>query len=286
MNILILGARGNLGNQLVKIFNTSQNKVIKLDKKEVDITDKTQIKQKIKEIKPNIVINAAAYNAVDKCEEDKKQFEFAQILNKKAVAFLAEACLENNATLIHYSSDYVFDGKSKKGYTELDKPNPINNYGKTKAEGEKEISRYALLGLKWYLIRTSKLFGPKGESEVAKPSFFDIMLNLAKEKKELDVVDEEISCFTYTKDLAEATKKLIDEKKEYGIYHIVNKESATWYEAAKALFEITKTDIKINPVSSDKFPRPAKRPESSILKNTKLSPLRNYREALKEYLKK
>ncbi len=286
MKILILGANGNLGNQLSKIFNTSQNKVICLDKKAVDITDKHQISKKIKEIKPNIVINATAYNAVDLCEKDEKQFKFAQILNGDAVGFLAKACLENNITLIHYSSDYVFDGKSRKGYTELDKPNPINNYGKTKAMGEKEIARYALLGLKWYLIRTSKLFGPKGESAVAKPSFFDTMLRLAKEKKELDVVNEEKSCFTYTKDLAEATKKLIDDKKDYGTYHIVNSESATWYEATKTLFDIANINIKITPVSSDKFPRPAKRPEYSTLKSIKLTPLRNYKDALKNYLKK
>jgi len=285
MEVLILGAKGNLGSQLVKIFFADKDyKIIAWDKEEIDITDKELVFKKIRELKPGIVINAAAYNAVDKCEEDEKEFALAKKINIEAVGYLVEACLETGAVLVHYSSDYVFAGDKKEGYKEDDEPNPINKYGETKLAGEQEVIKKSGQGLKYYLIRTSKLFGPKAESEGAKPSFFDLMLDLAKKKKELDVVNEEVSGFTYTPDLARATKKLLESDKGYGIYHITNVGRATWYETAMELFKITGKKIKINPVSGDKFPRPAKRPSYSVLINTKFGMQRDWKEALREYL--
>ena len=285
MEVLILGAKGNLGSQLVKIFFADKDyKIIAWDKEEIDITDKELVFKKIRELKPGIVINAAAYNAVDKCEEDEKEFALAKKINIEAVGYLVEACLETGAVLVHYSSDYVFAGDKKEGYKEDDEPNPINKYGETKLAGEQEVIKKSGQGLKYYLIRTSKLFGPKAESEGAKPSFFDLMLDLAKKKKELDVVNEEVSGFTYTPDLARATKKLLESDKGYGIYHITNVGRATWYETAMELFKITGKKIKINPVSGDKFPRPAKRPSYSVLINTKFDRQRDWKDALREYL--
>ena len=285
MEVLILGAKGNLGSQLVKIFFADKDyKIIAWDKEEIDITDKELVFKKIRELKPDIIINAAAYNAVDKCEEDEKEFELAEKINVEAVGYLVEACLETGAVLVHYSSDYVFAGDKKEGYKEDDEPNPINKYGETKLAGEQEVIKKSGQGLKYYLIRTSKLFGPKAESEGAKPSFFDLMLDLAKKKKELDVVNEEVSGFTYTPDLARATKKLLESDKGYGIYHITNVGRATWYETAIELFKITGKKIKINPVSGDKFPRPAKRPSYSVLINTKFGMQRDWKDALREYL--
>jgi dTDP-4-dehydrorhamnose reductase len=283
MKILILGAKGNLGAQLTQVFNSDVNEVIAWDKEKIDITDKDQVTGKIKEIQPEIIINAAAYNAVDKCE-DRHEYKLAKALNGNAVGYLADSALQCNATIVHYSSDYVFGWDRKKEYKEDDKPCPINNYGRSKLQGEEELFPRISKGLKCYLIRTSKLFGPKGESEVAKPSFFDIMQKHAKEKDELEVVNEEVSCFTYTPDLAQATKDLIDKKFEHGIYHIINQGPCTWYEAARYLFKLTNKDIKIKKVNSDKFPRPAKRPKYSILLNTKLPDLRNWKRALEEYL--
>lgn len=275
---------------MIKVFAT-ENEVIAWDREEIDITDKELVIKKISDVKPNIIINAAAYNAVDKCEEDKAEFALAKKLNCEAVGYLAEAALEVNAVLVHYSSDYVFDGgvKTKKesrgaGFKEDDQPCPVNKYGETKMQGERELITRSNKGLKWYLIRTSKLFGPKGESEFAKPSFFDIMLKLAKEKEFLDVVNEEMSCFTYTPDLALYTKKLIESDKGSGIYHLINEGPCTWYKAAKELFKIAGVKIKVNPVSSEKFPRPAKRPAYSVLLNTKFEQLRDWKEALEEYL--
>jgi len=285
MKTLILGARGSLGAQLVKVFSLD-NEVLGWDRSEVDITDRELILKKVGEIKPELVINAAAYNAVDKCEASDEEYELAKKINIDGPKFLAEVCLKIGATLVHYSSDYVFDGKKESGYEETDEPKPINRYGKTKFHGEKRILELSGQGLKWYLIRTSKLFGPSGSSEMAKPSFFDTMLKLSKEKSELSVVNGEKSCFTYTPDLAQATKDLVQAGRGYGLYHLTNGGACTWYEGVVELFRIADIKIKVLPVGGDKFPRPAKRPEYSVLLNTKLPQLRDYREALREYLSK
>lgn len=282
MKILILGAKGNLGEQLVKTFSDG-NDIIAWDREEIDVTDKALITNKIKSLKPGLIINATAYNAVDLCETEAGK-ELAEKLNAQAPAHLAQAAMEVGAILVHYSTDYVFEGKKRAGYAEADQPKPINNYGLTKRSGEEEIIRLSGRGLKWYLIRTSKLFGPRGTSDVSKPSFFDVMLKLAAEKPQLEVVDEEKSCFTYTPDLALATKKLITDNSGYGIYHIVNPGPVTWFGAVKELFKLKDVKTPIIAVKGDKFPRPAKRPKYSVLLNTKTDQLRDWREALKEYL--
>jgi len=283
MKILILGAKGNLGQQLAKVFAVD-NEIIAWDRGEIDISDRELMLKKIADLKPELVINAAAYNAVDKCEASDEEYELAKKVNIDGPKFLAEACLKAGAILVHYSTDYVFDGAKKSGYIETDEPKPINRYGKTKFHGEISILELSGSGLKWYLIRTSKLFGSKAESKMAKTSFFDTMLEQARIKPSLEVVDEEISCFTYTPDLAKATKKLIDGGHGYGIYHLVNSGSCAWYEAAVELFKLAGLKIEVKPITGEKLARPAKRPKYSVLLNTKLPPLRDYREALKEYL--
>lgn len=283
MKILILGAKGGLGTQLVKIF-AKGNEVLGWDKSEVDITDRELILKKVGEIKPELVINAAAYNAVDKCEDSDEEYDLAKKVNIDGPKFLAEICLKIGATLVHYSTDYVFDGEKESGYEETDEPKPINRYGKTKFHGEKRVIELSGQGLKWYLIRTSRLFGPSGESETVKPNFFDSMLKLSREKNELSLIDGEKSCFTYTPDLARATKELVESGKGYGLYHLTNSGACTWYEAAIELFRLAGIKVKVLPIQADKLPRPAKRPKNSVLVNTKLPPLRDYRQALREYL--
>jgi dTDP-4-dehydrorhamnose reductase len=295
MKILILGAQGNLGGQLTKTFQNDYD-IIAWDKGEIDITDQDLIIKKIGDIKPNIIINAAAYNAVDKCEESEEEYNLAKKINGLAPGYLAQAAMNVNAVLIHYSTDYVFGGhtphhaktlkeiKAQGGFMEDDAPRPINKYGHTKLTGEEEIKKLSGRGLKWYLIRTSKLFGPRGENEFSKSSFFDVILNLSKNKNEINVVNDEKSCFTYTPDLARATKSLVEEKYGYGIYHIVNEGACTWYEATQELFKIAGVEIKVNPVTADQFPRPAKRPKYSVLLNTKFPKLRDWRGALREYI--
>jgi dTDP-4-dehydrorhamnose reductase len=296
--ILILGAKGNLGVQLQKIFE-SEYEVIAWDREEIDITDKELILKKVDDLKPRIIINAAAFNAVDKCEEPEG-FEAAKKLNVDAVGYLAQASLRVGAIFAQYSSDYIFDGKKSAGYKENDEPKPINKYGETKLLGEKEILKLSSQGLKWYIIRTQKLFGPKGKSQAAKPSFFDIIMKIANENElnasstfsgqanktnEIKVVSEEKGRFTYTPDLARATKELIESEMAWGIYHIANSFACNWHRAAVELFKILgNKNVKLIPVPSSNFPRPAKRPKYSELLNTKLPELRDWREALREYL--
>lgn len=285
MKILILGGQGNLGTQLEKVFSVDFE-TISWDRSDLDVLDFPLLNQKINELSPDLIINTVAYNAVDKCEE-KNEFEMALKLNAELPAALAEISRHLGATLIHYSSDYVFNGtEEKKEFFEDDTPNPINKYGESKFAGEREILKQAERGLNFYLIRTSKLFGPKGASAAAKPSFFDIMLSLAQDKKDITVVNEELSCFTYTPDLAAATKRLWELETPYGIYHLINEGECTWFDGAKALFDLKKIDVSIRAVRSENLLRAARRPKFSVLKNSKIKKMRNWQEALREYVNK
>ena len=279
--VLILGSHGMLGQDLVKVFEADQNwEVFAYDRDEIDITSEESLREKIDKVDPMVAINATGYNAVDKCETDEIEYELAKKINGYGPGILAKITKEKNIPLVHYVSDYIFDGE-KVNYKEDDKPAPISNYGRSKLLGEEEIQKNTD---KFYLIRTSKLFGRPGKSAMSKKSFFDTMIQLAKDNQIIKVVDEEKSCFTYTPDLALETKKIIEEKIPFGIYHVVNEGPCTWYEAVKELFRLARMEVEVVPVSSSEFPRPAKRPKSSVLINTKLKPLRHYTEALKEYL--
>lgn len=285
MSILILGGRGNLGSQLTKIFRADYD-TISLDREDLDVLDFPALSAKIHELRPELIINTVAYNAVDKCE-DPLEYKIALKLNQELPGVLADLALEIGAILIHYSSDYVFNGTAEKmEFVETDTPNPVNRYGESKALGERELISRAPLGLAYYLIRTSKLFGPRGDSDSAKPSFFDIILNLGKNDKELSVVNEELSCFTYTHDLAEATKRLWELEVEFGIYHLINDGPATWADGALELFKLKKLNAALKMVRSENLLRAARRPKYSVLKNTKIKKLRNWKIALKEYLEK
>ena len=296
--VLILGAKGMLGQELVQVFLSDENyEVFGWGSAEIDISDKKQVEEKIGETRPEIIINAAAYNAVDKCEEPG-EFEKAKKINGLAPGFLAEIAkkikipprppflkggIRESAIFVHFSTDYVFDGEKKEGYKENDSPSPISNYGRSKLLGETEVQR---VGGRFYLIRLQRLFGGSARSATAKKSFFEAMLKLAEIKNEMEVVDEELANFTFAPDLAERTKYLVENNLPFGIYHITNEgRPATWFGAAKILFEIAGKNIKLVPVPASKFPRPAKRPKYSVLINTELPPLRNWTEALKESLK-
>lgn len=280
--ILLVGAQGNLGGQLKKVLTGYE--VVAWDRNEIDIADKEEVLAKIKDLNPNVIINAAAYNAVDKCEADEVELKLAQSINGDAPGYLAEAALAVDAILVHYSSDYVFNGAVTEEFAENAQTSPINKYGETKLAGEQNVIKFANQGLKYFIIRLSKLFGPKGESEVAKPSFFDVMLKFGRERESMDVVDEERSCFTYSPDLALWTKKLLESDSAFGIYHFINEGACTWYESVLELYKMAGINIQVNAVTSDKFPRPAKRPTCSVLVNTKFEKMRSYQDALKEYL--
>lgn len=306
IKVLVIGAKGMLGQELVSVFKKDKAyEVFGWDREEVDITKEKETSAKIKKLKPGIIINSAAYNAVDKAEE-KKEFEIAKKINGKAPGYLAKIAKSIGATLVHYSSDYVFDGEPQInfepagctgsctscglhqnfvpqiGFDEKAKTKPISNYGKSKLMGEKEVQK---IKGKYYIIRLSKLFGKAAKSEGAKRSFFDVMLEAGRKNKQVKAVDEETSCFTYAPDLAKKTKEIIESQKAYGVYHVVNSDPCTWYEAVLELYKQAKIKTKVIPVGSDEFPRPAKRPAYSVLLNTKLNPMRSYKDALKKYLK-
>lgn len=280
--LLIIGAKGMLGQELVQVFSDSYH-VIGWDREDIDATDAGECREKIGELRPDIIINAAAYNAVDKAEEEAEAATLAHKLNAKAPGQLAQLAKELGALFVHYSSDYVFAGDTEEGYAEDAQTNPLNVYGKSKAAGEQAVIEH---GEKYYIIRLSKLFGKPATSEAAKKSFVDVMLYLATDggKDHLDLVDEEDSSPTYAPDLAQFTRNLIEDTVEYGIYHGVNSGHCTWYEFAKEVFAIRNIEMSTSPVGMDAFPRPAKRPKHSVLLNTKRAKQRSWQEALKEYL--
>ena len=274
--VLIIGAKGMLGSELTKAFGGEE--IYGWDYDEIDITDKNQVSRKIGNLCPDIIINAAAYNNVDKAEEEQQA---ANLLNGYAVGFLSKTANDCGATLVHYSTDYVFDGNSKDGYKEEDNPDPINAYGASKLFGENEIKNNAK---KYYIIRLSKLFGKIGSSGLAKMSFIDTMLNLAQNKKDIEVINEELSSPTYAPDLAEKTKYILENLLPFGVYHGANSGACAWYELAKEIFKQTGMDTNVIAIDSDKFIRLAKRPKYSVLLNTKLPQARDWKEALRDYL--
>jgi len=271
MKVLILGAKGMLGADLLEVFKG--NEIIGWDKEELDLTSFELTKKEIEKLKPEVIINAAAYTAVDDAEENR---DLAVLINGEIVGNLAKIAKGLDIPIVHYSTDYVFSGENKEGYRE-DETNlaPLNVYGESKALGEKLLQENTD---KFYLIRISWLYGKNGKN------FVETMLKLGKEKDQLNVIDDQIGSPTYTKDVAKLTKEVVENKMPFGIYHAANSGKASWCGFAKKIFELAKIDIKVNPIPTEDYPLPAKRPKNSILLNTKLKPLRSWEEALEDYL--
>lgn len=251
MKVLITGADGQLGKDFQKYFEKEGIDHISTDYNTLDITDLKSLREKIT---PNIthIINCAAYNAVDKAEEE---WEKAYLINGIGVRNLALISNEINAELIHYSTDYVFSGKKGNKYTIYDEPNPVNKYGESKALGEKFVK----LSYKYYLIRVSWVFGT-GNNNFAKK-----VIEWSKNKKELRIVDDEISSPTYTVDLVKATINLI-KMKAYGLYHITNTPCSR-YEWAEYILKETGWNGKLNKAKKAEFSLSAERPDYAVLEN-------------------
>jgi dTDP-4-dehydrorhamnose reductase len=276
MKILILGAKGALGQTFVDVYQGEE--IFAWDRDELDITDQEAVGNRIQELKPDLVINCAAYNAVDKAEEDRGT---AESINGSAVGYIAQACSAIGATMVHFSTNYVFDGNNSEGYNEDDKPSPQSSYAKSKLMGEMELAQNLE---NYYLIRTAWLYGRFSEN--GKPSFVDTMLKAAAEKRDIKVISDEFANPTYVLDLAQATRQLVLDQKPFGIYHLVNMGVASWYDLAKEIFKIKGLDVKIATATRGAFVRLAARPQYGVLNNTKFIQLRPWTEALKEYLKK
>ena len=278
--VLIIGSKGMLGQELVKAWQ-KDHEVIGADYGTFDITNEKIVGEKINEIKPELIINAAAYNNVDLAEQKEEEFAKAKMVNGQAVGYLSGACARNKVTLIHYSSDYVFRGDNKDGYNEDAPVEPISKYGESKALGELFLQKS---GANFYLIRLSRLFGPAGGG---KKSFVDTMIDLVANqgKKELKLVNEEYGCPTYSKDVINFTRALWEESRPFGIYHGANSGACTWYDFGLEIFKQKQLEVNCIPVASDEFPRPAKRPAFSELLNTKMPKQRHWTEALADYLR-
>jgi len=266
-----------LGSDLLLKLNL-QHEVVGLDKEEIDIVSAEECANAIKDTAPNIVINAAAYTNVDGCEAAKEEC-FA--VNAAAVKNIAEACRDKNIRIIHFSTDYVFDGTAKQPYKEDDKCNPINAYGESKLAGERYLQS---LADDYVLIRTSWLYGVKGKN------FVQTILDKAKTTPTLSVVDDQVSSPTHTKDLAAAVDLLIEQNAK-GIFHVTNRGSCSWYQfALKILQESGLGDVEVTPIKSDKLQRPALRPAYSVLSMQKFiattgKTMQPWQLALQDYLK-
>jgi dTDP-4-dehydrorhamnose reductase len=281
MKIVILGSRGNLGVQLRLAF-APLGEVVAWDREEFDLLRPAEFADKLKSLRPDVIINAAAYNAVDAAETEPGR-GLATAINGRAVGVLAESALACGAKLIQYSTDYVFSGTKGALYVESDEPDPVSIYGESKLLGEQLIQKFNP-DLDYYIIRTSRLFGPRGQAPACKPSFFKAIWERGKHQDKLEVVTNEIGNFTYTPDLAKATANLVLASPPKGIYHLVNSHPASWHDAAIELFRQQGMAKEIIPVAGEKFSRPARRPHDSSLGSEKLPLLRDYREALKEFL--
>jgi len=252
MKVLLLGHKGMLGNDLMAQFR-HRHDVIGMDREEIDITRASECRRAVEEIQPQLVINAAGYTNVDACETAKEEC-FA--VNAEAVKNIAQACRDGNIPLIHYSTDYVFDGNANHPYAEEDPCNPINTYGASKLAGEHHLKR---LTDNFILIRTAWLYGAKGKN------FVSAILDRARETGRLTVVDDQMGSPTCTRDLAAATELLVD-KNARGIFHVTNRGSCTWYDfARKILKEARLEQVELSPMKTSELQRAAKRPSYSVL---------------------
>lgn len=288
MKILITGSKGQLGNELKDIINKGYSEVGKvseviknshifdLDVDKLDITDLNSVKNVIKTINPDVVINCAAATNVDGCESDE---DFAFKVNSLGPRNLAMVCEEIGAKLVQVSTDYVFSGIGEKPLTEYDLAAPYSVYGKTKLLGENYVREFCS---KYYIVRTAWLYGYVGHN------FVYTMRRLGKEKDSINVVNDQIGNPTNANDLAYHILKII-ETDEYGIYHCTGKGECSWYDFAKIIIELSGEECIVKPCTSQEYKTPAKRPEYSsldnmMLRNTVGDEMRHWQDAIKSFI--
>lgn len=276
MKVLVTGANGQLGYDVVKELQKQNIECYGASRQDFDIVDFEATENFIKNYMPDAVIHCAAYTAVDKAEDEQG---LCYLVNASATENIAEICKKINAKMLYISTDYVFDG-IKDGFYEVDdKPNPINVYGKTKLLGEQAVQR--ILN-KYFIVRISWVFGEHGNN------FVKTMLRLGKERKEINVVADQYGSPTYTADLAPLLVEMIQTEK-YGVYHATNEGVCTWAEFAEEIFKIAGMDVKVNHITTAEYPTRAKRPINSRLSKKKLrqksfKTFENWKETLKSFL--
>ncbi len=276
MDILVCGCNGQLGKELIRQLEDTDNTILKTDSDVLDITNFAEVDNYISENLPDVVINAAAFTDVELCE---KKIDLAYKVNSLGPKNLAICSEKINAKFVQISTDYVFDGKGNDLYKEDFKTNPLNVYGHSKLLGEQFTQAFCY---KHFVIRTSWLYGDGN-------NFVKTMLKLSETHKEINVVNDQVGSPTNSKDLARCILNLINTE-YYGVYHGSNNGQCSWYEFAKKIFEIKNIDIKVNPVTSKEFDSKVIRPEFSVLDNfmlrlNNIDNFRNWEDALIDYLK-
>lgn len=271
MRVAVIGAAGQLGSYLVEAFGA-----VPLTHGEVDVTDPESL-DILRDIKPDLVINAAAYVRVDDAEGEAEE---AFRVNAVGALNVARACDEIGAANVYISTDYVFDGKKREPYDEEDPPNPINVYGLSKRAGEILTANYSS---RHYIIRVASLYGRSG-----KGNFVDSIIKRAEEEGAVRVVDDVFMSPTYSKDVSDMLRRLLDLEPSFGVYHLVNEGCCSWFDFARKIFDILGEEVQMTPIKSDELGRRARRPAFSALENRKLGDLglhmRRWEDALGDYL--
>ncbi|MFC3395022.1 dTDP-4-dehydrorhamnose reductase [Brenneria rubrifaciens] len=283
MKILLTGANGQLGRCFQDRLPTDW-RIWATDSAELDITNLEKVLAAVKEYRPDAIVNAAAYTAVDKAESEP---ELAALVNKTGPENLAIAAKEYGALLVHVSTDYVFDGTATRPYVETDKTNPLGVYGKTKLEGEVVVSSILPEAI---IIRTAWVFSEYGNN------FVKTMLRLAKEREELSIVSDQRGCPTYAGDIAQAIIDLLTQRADGGVYHFCGDDEVAWSDFAEAIFRIGVEQERlakrpqVNKINTDQYPTPAKRPLYSSLNGNKIKSLNigpsKWEQALYNIIKK
>lgn len=279
MTTLLIGSDGQLGSELRQAF--SDDDLVPLSHGDVELTNPTQVRDALCTYKPGLILNTAAYHRVDECEEFPER---AFTVNALAVRALAVAAKEIGAVLVHFSTDYVFDGRQRSPYREGDAPRPLSVYATSKLAGEYFVE--AVLD-RYFLIRTCGLYGLAG-SRSKTGNFIETMLRLAADGREIRVVGDQIITPTSAKELARKVRQLV-ETGAYGLYHITNNGGCAWYQFAKAIFELAGVPARLSETTSASYGARAARPAYSVLDNTNLrslglDDLRYWRDALADYL--
>ncbi len=279
MTTLLIGANGQLGSELRQAF--SHQELVLLTHADFELTDPGQVREAVRTYRPGLILNTAAYHRVDECEDFPER---AFAVNAVAVRNLAIAAKEIGAALVHFSTDYVFDGKQRRPYREEDRPGPLSVYAASKLAGEYFVR--ALLD-RYYLIRTCGLYGLAGSRSKA-GNFVETMFRLATDGREIRVVGDQIVTPTSAKELAGKVRRLV-ETGAYGLYHISNNGECSWYRFALAIVELAGLRTAVHETTSVAYGAPAARPAYSVLDNANLrslglDDLRDWRDALADYL--
>ena len=276
--ILVTGAKGQLGMELCHLLDEQEIEYVGTAMADLDITNADQVAHFVQTLQPSIIFHCAAYTAVDLAEDEGKGLN--QAVNIDGTKNIALAAKEVGATLVYISTDYVFDGMLDEGeYTVYAPTNPQNEYGKAKLAGEQVIQE---LLTNYYIIRTSWVFGQYGAN------FVYTMQKLAENRKTLTIVSDQIGRPTWTRTLAEFMQFIVEKEAPYGVYHLSNEGSCSWYEFAKEILK-ENTDIEVLPVTSEEFPQKATRPKRSIMDLSKSEELGfeiiSWEEALCQFMK-